>query len=98
MVHEKTFTDKAQNFFWFQVGDIKISEIFYKIQKFLRTSWAPMITTNGVNFLMAGPLPSQPSLSHTLRDDCFSGMSGNLLKSFMRQVVIIKAHNILRSC
>ena len=38
MVTEKTFTKKAQHFFWFQVGDIKISEIFYKIQKFLRTS------------------------------------------------------------
>ena len=38
MVTEKTFTKKAQHFFWFQVGDIKISDIFYKIQKFLRTS------------------------------------------------------------
>ena len=28
-VHEKTFTNKAHNFFWFQVGDIKMSDIFY---------------------------------------------------------------------
>ena len=42
--------------FWFQVGDNKISDVFYKIQKFLRTSWAPIITTNGINFLMAGPV------------------------------------------
>ena len=55
MVHEKTFTNKAQHFFWFQVGDIKISDIFYKIQKFRRTSLAPIITSNGINFLMAGP-------------------------------------------
>ena len=57
MVTEKTFTKKAPIFFWFQVGDIKISDIFYKIQKFLRPSCAPIITTNGINFLMAGPLP-----------------------------------------
>ena len=42
--------------FWFQVGDNKISDVFYKIQKFLRTSWAPIITTNGINFLMVMPL------------------------------------------
>ena len=58
MVHEKTSTNKAQYFFWFQVGDIKILDIVYKIQKFLRTSWAPIITTNGINFLMAGPFLS----------------------------------------
>ena len=51
MVTEKTFTKKAHNIFGFQVGDIKISDIFYKIQKFLRTAWAPIITTNGINFL-----------------------------------------------
>ena len=45
------------NIYLFQVWDIKISDIFfYKIQKFLRTLWAPIITTNGINFLMAGPL------------------------------------------
>ena len=63
MVNEKTFTKKAQPFFWFQVGDIKISDIFYKIQKFLRTSWAPIITTNGINFLMAGPLQASKTYS-----------------------------------
>ena len=35
---------------------MKISDIFYKIQKFLRISWTPIITTNGINFLMAGAL------------------------------------------
>ena len=53
MVHDKTFKNKAQLFFWFQAGDIKISDIFYKIQKFLQTEWAPIITTKGINFLMA---------------------------------------------
>ena len=33
-------------------------------------------------------------LSPTLGDEIFSGMFGNLLMSFMRQVVIIKAYNI----
>ena len=54
MVTEKAFTKKAY-FFWFQVEDIKISDAFYKIHKFLRTSWAPIITNNGINFLMARP-------------------------------------------
>ena len=67
MVTEKTFTKEAQNFFWFQVGYIKISEIFYKIQKFQRTSWAPIITTNGIYFLMAGPSPSSFIYSGTFR-------------------------------
>ena len=30
--------------FWFLVKDIKIPVIFYKIQKFVRTSWALIIT------------------------------------------------------
>ena len=38
MVHEKTSKNKAQYFFWIQVGDIKISDIFSKFQKFLRQS------------------------------------------------------------
>ena len=53
---KKHLQTKHNIFFGFQVGDIKISDKFYKIQKFLRTSWAPIITTNGINFLMAGPL------------------------------------------
>ena len=57
MVHEKNiYKQSTIFFFWFQVRDIKISDKFYKIQKFLRTSFAPIITTNGINFLMAGPL------------------------------------------
>ena len=38
------------------VEDINISDIFYKIPKFLRTPWALIITTNGLSFLMAEPL------------------------------------------
>ena len=53
---KKHLQTKHNIFFWFQVRDIKISDKFYEIQKFLRTSWAPIITTNGINFLMAGPL------------------------------------------
>jgi hypothetical protein len=61
---KKTFTIKHNTFFGFNVGDIKISDIFYKIKKFLRTSWAPIITTNGINFLMAGPLSNFLQVSH----------------------------------
>ena len=46
---------KPSTKFLFVVGDNKISDIFYQIQKFLRTSWAPIITTNGISFLMAKP-------------------------------------------
>ena len=55
MVHEKKLQTKHKISFWFQVVDFKISDIIYKNQKFLRTSWAPIITTNGINFLMSGP-------------------------------------------
>ena len=40
---EKTFAKKAQTFFWFPVKDIKISDIFSKIQKIIRASWASVI-------------------------------------------------------
>ena len=52
----KKHLQKNTIFFWFQVGDMKISKIFYKTQNLLRTSWSPIITTNGINFLMARPL------------------------------------------
>ena len=79
MVTEKTFTKKAQHSFWFQVGDIKISDILYKIQKFIRSSWAPIITTNGINFLMAGPfqIHSCPGAGHKLKRKFL-----NMLKRF----------------
>ena len=51
----KKHLQTKHNIFLVSVGDIKISDIFYKIQKVLRTSWAPIITTKGINFLMAGP-------------------------------------------
>ena len=53
---KKHLPKKHYILFCFQVGDIKILDVVYKIQKFLRTSGAPIITTNGINFLMAGPL------------------------------------------
>ena len=49
-----THATKAQHFFGLQVEDIRISDIFYKIHKFLRTSWASIITTTPINFLIAG--------------------------------------------
>ena len=39
MVDENTFTKKAQMFFGFPVKDIKIPDIFFKIQRFIRASW-----------------------------------------------------------
>ena len=35
---------KSTSMFWFQVKDIKIPDIFYKIQQFLTTSKASVIT------------------------------------------------------
>ena len=43
MIDAKTFTKKAVTLFWFPVKDINIPDIFYKIQKFLGTSWALVI-------------------------------------------------------
>ena len=47
---------KKHRFFWFPVEDINISDIIYKIQKFLGTQWASIITTSPINLLIAGPL------------------------------------------
>ena len=44
MVDAKTFTKKALTLVWFPVKDIKIPDIFYKILKFLGSSWASVIT------------------------------------------------------
>ena len=38
--------------FWCPAEYINISDIFYKIQKFIRTPWAIIITTNGLNFFI----------------------------------------------
>ena len=43
IVDEKTLTKKAKTLFWFPVKDIKISDIFYKILKFLGPLWASII-------------------------------------------------------
>ena len=60
-VQEQTRTNKirkskSQTIFCMAVKRIKISDIFYKIQKFLKTLLASIIATNGINFLIAGPL------------------------------------------
>ena len=44
MLHEKTFAKKAPNFFWFQVGDLNISDIFYKVQNLYLWPVFPVIT------------------------------------------------------
>ena len=46
---------KVWTFLLCPVKDINISDIFYRIQKFLTASWDSIITTNVINFLMAGP-------------------------------------------
>ena len=53
--NNQTLTKKALTFLWYPVEDINISDIFYQIQNFLRATWASIITTHGINFLMAGP-------------------------------------------
>ena len=54
--NNQTLTKKESTFLWCPVEDINISDIFYQIQKFRRASWASIIRTNDINFLMAGPL------------------------------------------
>ena len=68
MVYEKNICKQSTTFFLFPVLDIENSDIFLKIQKFLRMSWAPIIKTNGINFLMAGPLRLKPSPVNTKLD------------------------------
>ena len=43
-MNKKTLTINSYDLFWFPVKDIKISEIVFKIQKFLGISWTPTIT------------------------------------------------------
>ena len=56
MGNKKTLAKKSMKFFSCPVLDINISDIFIKIQKFLRASSASIIKTNGINMLIAGPL------------------------------------------
>ena len=63
--NNKTRENKALTFFCMAVKRIKISDIFYKIQKFLKTLLASIIATNGINFLKAGPLGNQVCLETT---------------------------------
>ena len=43
MVEAKTIREKTLTLFLFQVKDIKIPDIFYKILRFLGPSWASVI-------------------------------------------------------
>ena len=43
ILHQKTLK-KTPHLFWFKVGDINISDIFYKIQNFNRLPVFPVIT------------------------------------------------------
>ena len=56
---------KKSNFvlFWFPVEDIIMSDNFWKIQNFLGTSWASIITTYLIKLLIPRPL-------HTFADIC----------------------------
>ena len=44
MVHQKILGNKSTNFFWFQVRDLNISDIFYKSQNFNGWPVCPVIT------------------------------------------------------
>ena len=57
--NNQILTKKTCQILWYPVKAINISDMFYQIQNFLRASWASIITTNGINFLMAGPFPKQ---------------------------------------
>ena len=56
IVHQRTFTKKAPNFFWLFVKDMNIPYIFYKIQNFQGTPWASIIATCLIKLLRMGPL------------------------------------------
>ena len=56
IVHQRTFTNKAHNFFWLFVKDMKIPYTFYKIQNFQGTPWASIIATCLIKLLRTGPL------------------------------------------
>ena len=56
IVNEKTFTKQTPNCFELLVEDIKKLDIFYKIQNFLGTLWASIITTYLIKLLSTGPL------------------------------------------
>ena len=58
-----TLTNKAQHIFWFPVEDIKISDMFYKIQNFLGTPWASIITIYLIKLLSTGPFVNQKGTS-----------------------------------
>ena len=47
----ENISKKAHTFFGLLVKDIKISDIFYKRQNFLNTSWASIITTYLIKLL-----------------------------------------------
>ena len=51
---------KIPYFCWLLMVDIRTSDIFYKIQNFLRTSIASIITTTFINFLIARLFQDNP--------------------------------------
>ena len=53
MKHHKNICKKATNFVVLLVEDIKISDIFFKIQNFLGTALASIITTTPANLLIS---------------------------------------------
>ena len=54
----KNIYKKNTWFFWLLVEDIKISNIFYKIQNFQGTPWASIIATCLIKLLRTGPFRS----------------------------------------
>ena len=63
IVHQRTFTKKAPNFFWLLVEDIKIPYTLYKIQNFQGTPWASIIATCLIKLLRTGPFQTHRSAS-----------------------------------
>ena len=78
---------QTQHVFWFPVKDIKISDIFYKIQKFLKISWATIIMTYGIHFfwveqfILQIKLKPQARVTWTL-NVFFKILMGNVLDFF----------------
>ena len=65
--------------FWFQAGDVNISDNFYKIEKFKYWPVFPIITTDLILSLIPGPLEDKTPWNRTTLVTEFYTLSKNVL-------------------
>ena len=77
---------KSTSIFWFPVPDIKMPNIFYKIQKFLRITWASIISHKNLLHLIIWMLtalkPFPPNLQDTINPKPLELESWNFERMF----------------